>query len=363
MSEQSEKYDAGPEPGREQPQKDLSPAGMAAMRGDPGGDVPAAPPENLDRYPTMPEVGAGREPAPLPDRTPPDPGDRTRFVSPPDDAQARAVPPAVPDRSAEQPDPQAYQREPVQARKPAADQGSSPQARQAPEAVPEQANEPPGPADASDTPPAPRENDTLPDGSPTKITGDLHRFKDLNHQQGEVGDFQGTCGICAAQCVANEHGIPVSEADVLKKAVESKPQLCEADPNLAPEFRGGTTPEGRAELLTQMGVPSHVETGKNFDDLSKYIDDGKSVILSTNAGHLWDDPNYLGQDPTKTNHAVTLIDVAHDPQNDQIQGFFINDSGDNEGGRGSGRFVDLNTMRSAWLNCGGTAVVSDKSHR
>ncbi len=227
---------------------------------------------------------------------------------------------------------------------------------------PERKAEIPIPYITSDVQDRPRVPATLPDGSPTNITGDLNGFKDLNHVQGEVDGFDGTCGICATQCVANEHGLPVTEADVLKQAVEHEPPLCNIE-NYDPAFRGGTTPEDRAQLLTEMDIPSHVELGKNFQDLSDYIDNGKSVILSTNAGFLWQDPNYVGADPTKPNHAVTLIDVAHDPQTDEIQGFFINDSGEPDKDVGSGKFVDMNTMRNAWLNTGGKVVVSDITHR
>jgi hypothetical protein len=224
----------------------------------------------------------------------------------------------------------------------------------------------PAPAEAEKINDAPRELYTLADGRQVNITGDLHRFKNLNHQQGEVPDFKGTCGLCSVQCMAGEFGKNFSEADVVRIASNKKPPACNIHSE-DPGQRGGTNPEDRVRTLgsPEIGIPANVETDQNFKDLSRYIDRGYPVNLSVKSGYLWGekDPGSFDPDPKVTDHSVTLIDVAHDPnQDDMILGFFINDSGNNIGGKGSGRFVDVPTMKKTWLDPGGKCVVGNISH-
>lgn len=211
----------------------------------------------------------------------------------------------------------------------------------------------------------PREIHTLDDGTQVAITGDLHRFKDLNKQQGEMDDFQGTCGLCSVRCVGNEFGKNVTETDLVGMAKDHKPNsLC--DVNTGNKYHnGGTTAPERNQLLNEnLGIPSTFGVGKNCEDLGTYIDNGQGVILSVNSSYLWGQENLVGpEDLVDPDHAVTVIDVARHPTTNEIKGFFINDSGNFDNGKGSGKFIDKEMMEKIWVNMGGECNVTKISHR
>jgi hypothetical protein len=55
---------------------------------------------------------------------------------------------------------------------------------------------------------------------------------------------------------------------------------------------------------------------------------------------------------------VTVTGVALDPQSRDIQGFYLNDSGNGK----SAEFVDAILIRVAWQDTGGWSVVTDAVH-
>ncbi len=220
----------------------------------------------------------------------------------------------------------------------------------------------------NDTAPPQAKETTLPNGEKVKVTGGVHAFKDLNHQQGdEVPEYQGTCGLCSAQCVGNQFGVtndqgnPLSEVDVVKMAKDNRPPLCTTDG--LPEQNGGTSQLQQQELLAKMGIPSQIKENQSMDDLAKDVEAGKGVIAGVNAEELWglNNPGGLNQFP-RPNHAVTVIDTARNPQTNALQGFFINDSGNNYENIGSGRFVPVSDMQFIWQNAGGSCVVTDQPY-
>lgn len=223
----------------------------------------------------------------------------------------------------------------------------------------------PNPHDSA--PPEAKET-TLPNGEKVKTTGGVHAFKDLNHQQGnEVPEFQGTCGLCSVQCVGNQFGVtndqgsPLTESDVVNKAKDNRPPLCTTD-NI-PSENGGTNPFQQQELLSQYGIPSKVKVSENIDSLAKEVEGGKGVIAEVNAEMLWGNEPVGGLNMfPKYDHAVTVTDTARNPQTNELLGFFINDSGKNPNGIGSGRFVSKDDMLALWQNAGGFCVVTDKPY-
>src|SRR5262249_1362489 len=123
-----------------------------------------------------------------------------------------------------------------------------------------------------------------------------------------------------------------------------------------PEHSGGTRPEDQIRILNDYGVPAHVEQGQSLEDLATNVEQGRGVIIEANAGYLWNQSQYL--DDGAVNHAVVVTGVAPDPDRGEIEGFYINDSGDGQ----AAKFIDTNTMTSAWVNAGGPAVVTDVVH-
>jgi uncharacterized protein YvpB len=200
----------------------------------------------------------------------------------------------------------------------------------------------------------PTQLDTLPDGQPSVMYGDVSQYADFNHLQGDNPyGFSNDCGLVSCQDVLNQFGIPVNESDVVTHAVNNGE--CTVDPNSAFNS-GGTTVGDQAQILTDYGVPAHAETGQSAEDLAADVEQGHGTIISVNAGVLWNDPN--AYDNGQANHAVTVTGVARDPMTGQIQGFYVNDSGNGK----SSDFVPESVMTKAWVDTGGQCVVTDAVH-
>lgn len=196
--------------------------------------------------------------------------------------------------------------------------------------------------------------DTLPDGQLSVMFGDVSHYSDFNHLQGDNPyGFKEDCGLVSCQDVLNQFGVPVKEGDVVSHAINDGE--CYVDSSSASNS-GGTTVGDQAQILTDYGVPAHAEAGQSLDDLAADVEQGHGVIIEVNAGVLWDDPN--SYENGASNHAITVTGVARDPMTGQIQGFYINDSGDGK----SAEFVPDSVMNKAWLDTGGQCVVTDAVH-
>ncbi|RYX80676.1 hypothetical protein EON83_27585 [bacterium] len=193
------------------------------------------------------------------------------------------------------------------------------------------------------------------DGQECVVIGDVEGTADFSHLQGDNPfGYQGTCGLCSCENILDSFGIQVSEADVVKYAIEN--DLCfEGDPISGddPGMLGGTTVDGQAQILTDLGVPAHGETGQTLEDLAADIENGNGVIAEVDAGVIWNDPNSSGNG--QANHAIVVSGVVRDPATGEIEGFYVNDSGTGE----AGKFYDAATFEEAWTNTGGNCVVTD----
>lgn len=195
--------------------------------------------------------------------------------------------------------------------------------------------------------------DALPDGTPTLVSGDPTGDAVFNHQQGDnLYGFQGDCGLVSVQDVLNQFGVPVSESDVLQHALDYGECNVSDDPLQA----GGTSPAEQMQLFSDYGIPAHIEEEGTINSLASHVQVGCGVIIEVNAGILWNDPGAYEQG--QANHAIVVTGVARDPQTGQVQGFFVNDSGDGQ----SAKFVDANTMQAAWVDTGGECVVTNYQH-
>lgn len=194
----------------------------------------------------------------------------------------------------------------------------------------------------------------LPDGRETVVIGDVSKFADLNHQQGDNPyGFKEDCGLCSCGDVLDQFGVNVTEADVVDHAVKNHEcNIIQDDPTGS----GGTTVSDQVRVLNDYGVPAHAEQQQSLDDLAGDVERGSGVIIEANAGSLWDDASYF--EHGQTNHAVAVTGVARDPNTGEIEGFYINDSGNGQ----AAKFVDASTMTNAWVDTGGTCVVTDVVH-
>lgn len=204
--------------------------------------------------------------------------------------------------------------------------------------------------DPAATADVPASLDVLPDGRETVVIGDVDALADNTHPQGDnAAGFEGTCGLVSCEDVLNQFGVDVTENEIVDHAVRNGECYVSDDPAKA----GGTNEGTQAQILNDYGLPAHVERGQSLEDLAADVERGSGVIVEANAGHLWNDVN--AYEAGQSNHAVVVTGVARDPETGELQGFFINDSGAGS----AAQFVDAATMQAAYVETGGTAVVTD----
>lgn len=188
------------------------------------------------------------------------------------------------------------------------------------------------------------------DGKDVLVGGEPDTFSDFNHLQGDnTLGFNGTCGLVSCEDVLKQHGIDVTENDVVWHAFINGE--CNFDVNS--DLSGGTTPFDQAEILKDYGVEAGVVVCEDVVDLARMIESDRSVIVGVNAGVLWGDPRYFGNGGP--NHAITPTGVVRDVNNlPTIKGFYINDSGTGY----SKEFVPVEKFEKMWLNNGANLAVT-----
>ena len=207
------------------------------------------------------------------------------------------------------------------------------------------------PAEVSPGADVPVELDELPDGEPSLMLGHVRGYAAFNHRQGDNREhFQLDCGLMSVQDVLRQFGAQVTEADMVEHALQRGE--CSVDPAAA-EQSGGTTPSEDARILTEYGVPSRAESGLTLPELAALVEQSHGVIIGVNCGILWQVPDDVGNGGV--NHAVTVTGVALDPHDRNIQGLYINDSGNGK----SAEFVSAVLIRVAWQDTGGWTIVTD----
>ena len=66
--------------------------------------------------------------------------------------------------------------------------------------------------------------DRLRDGEQVLEVGDIERFGDFHHYQGDYPGYKGTCGICSCETVLRMFGRAVTESQLVQHAIEHR--LC-----------------------------------------------------------------------------------------------------------------------------------------
>jgi hypothetical protein len=167
-------------------------------------------------------------------------------------------------------------------------------------------------------------------------------------------EVRGDCGLVSSRDVLIQFGINVSEADVVKFAVENG--ICAYDVKMAPEQRGGTGTQAIVEVLHHYGVEAHGEYGGGLEQLALNIAAGRGVIIGIESAVIWPEGERPGFRPTgKADHAITVTGVQLDQATGKPLGFYINDSGAGQ----FNRFVSAEMMERAWVNSGGGSVVTN----
>lgn len=161
----------------------------------------------------------------------------------------------------------------------------------------------------------------------------------LDSHQGKASfslPFLGTCGLVSCVNILRLAGLTeITEEEIVEFAVQYK--MCEA--SLEPSSNGGTNFLHRQCILRCYGVDSELAPA-SIPNIARFVADGRGVIVSVDAGELWEDPQYLNG-----LHAITVTSVKTDLDG-TILGFYICDSGRGQDADSS-RFIDVDHMSRA----------------
>lgn len=162
--------------------------------------------------------------------------------------------------------------------------------------------------------------------------------KTLDSEQGKTVlpvEFLGTCGLVSCVNILRLAGrTETTEEEVVSFALQFS--LCHA--SLEPESNGGTNFVQRQSILQCFGLESDL-VPPSIEAIAKYVSEGRGVIISVDAGMLWQNPRFLNG-----LHAIVVTSVKLDAEG-RLMGFYICDSG--SGNDDSARYCDAEFLANA----------------
>jgi hypothetical protein len=183
--------------------------------------------------------------------------------------------------------------------------------------------------------PTDNQPETLSDTPDTKTIGDPVSDAQHWHKQ----QHSDTCAVVAQEGIIEKHtNEDPSENALRQEAIEKG------------WFNGGTPPADVGKLLESHDVPVGFQGRGNMEQLQNELEQGRDVIALVDAGHLWQDPDYLGD-----GHAVWVTGLETD-NNDEVTHVFLNDSGNSDIGAG-GR-VPVGVFEKAWQEWDSNMIVT-----
>ncbi len=155
--------------------------------------------------------------------------------------------------------------------------------------------------------------------------------KSMDYNQGDNPyNVKGNCGLVSISNMLVRAGFDVSETQITGYALEN--DLCGYSIFNRPEDNGGTTAEKRRILLWMLGIESDIcpsATNGSLEFIADAIDEDRGVVISGNAGMLWDvdDGAPVINGKPAANHCVAVTGYARDVESGEIAGVYIADSG------------------------------------
>lgn len=159
-------------------------------------------------------------------------------------------------------------------------------------------------------------------GMPTVLIGDASAGGTLGSPVTAAVVFPGqqnygNCGIQSAQQLVHQStGDNVVEDAMLDRAI----QQGWAEQGVEDADTGGTSPQGRQQILADRGVASNLQE-QTIANIEQAVAEGKGVITSHDAGVLWNDPRYAG-----SGHAIVTTGMKYD-KDGKLESVFVNDTG------------------------------------
>lgn len=146
--------------------------------------------------------------------------------------------------------------------------------------------------------------------------------KTLDAMQGKLTEYQGTCGIVSCVNILRLAGRTMTTEEELVQyasgTANGNGTLCTS--GKTPLRNGGTTPQNRKDILAAFGIESELHP-PSVDSIAQYVEDGRGVIISVDAGKLWGIPRFY-----RCLHAVTVTSVQRN-KTGALEGFYLCDSG------------------------------------
>lgn len=169
------------------------------------------------------------------------------------------------------------------------------------------------------------------------------RAKFVYKQEGE------TCGIAAQVQVLADAGLVMRDP----KALKAKEDELYARALALGYFEGSPTDPDRRRhggnpgqfIGNLLDRPMRKTFAAKEEELFEAASSGRIVIASFSSEHLWNDRRFRGQ-----GHIAAITGVEVDRETGKPLGYYINDTGTNEGGR----FVATGQFLKAWRNRGRT---------
>lgn len=126
------------------------------------------------------------------------------------------------------------------------------------------------------------------------------------------------CGVACVTQILILSGKKVTENDVLRVAISEG--LCNIT-DITMGTNGATSAIHRASLLSKFNIKSRVELAKT-KKIASYIEHGHGVIVSVDAGLLWNRTIDVG-----IGHAIVLYGTIHRASDGVLMGFVVCDTG------------------------------------
>lgn len=140
---------------------------------------------------------------------------------------------------------------------------------------------------------------------------------------GTAGQSYNNCGVeSSRQIIRQATGSNISQEQLLQQSINSG--LANQGPAGPAQMwnSGGTNPAGRAQILTNNGVPASTAP-PTMQGLETAVSQGRGVITAMDAGLL---PNWPAGTPLQSWHAITVTGIEYDANGTPIN-VVVNDTG------------------------------------
>lgn len=114
----------------------------------------------------------------------------------------------------------------------------------------------------------------------------------------------------------------------------------------------GETLTDAVKVLESFGVQSHVASNANMDDLERFLDDGRAIVVGVNADEIWHGHNTAANPTGRANHALLITGI------DEARGrVILSDPGNPNGNK---EVVPLEDFKQAWAAGENQLLVTDQ---